>query len=45
MNTEQRKIRSDLSFLPYFSNFGKYIDSPAPDKSPVECHWSGSFDT
>ena len=24
MNTEERKTRRDLSFLPYFSNFGKW---------------------
>ena len=30
MNTEERKTRRDLSFLPYFTNFGKYIDPLSP---------------
>ena len=27
MNTEERKTGRNLSFLPYFSNFEKYIDT------------------
>ena len=30
MNTEEHKTRRNLSFLPYFSNFGRHIDPLSP---------------